>query len=317
VLQSRHRRAFTLIELLVVIAIIAVLISLLLPAVQAAREAARLTQCRDNLKQIGLALHNYHDVNRTFPTADPGGGSDAGSSISMASTFVAILPFIEQAANYRLYNFGLANTDPGNQAVVSQRLPFYLCPTAVMRREIPYPLAGDPCGDFSEAPGTYAVSVGSLPYDQYWSYFGRPRPTLNGAIVYSDSTDRITRMRDITDGLTNTVLIGESAWNIAGFATNPSCNNGQSWGYTYWANPYPASTGFNTSAPFNPNTYILLDPNTFDQTLMRFRSDHPAGGVNFVFCDGGVRFISQNVDQTVLTAIGSRNGAESVLDFAL
>jgi prepilin-type N-terminal cleavage/methylation domain-containing protein len=208
VLQSRHRRAFTLIELLVVIAIIAVLISLLLPAVQAAREAARLTQCRDNLKQIGLALHNYHDVNRTFPTADPGGGSDAGSSISMASTFVAILPFIEQAANYRLYNFGLANTDPGNQAVVSQRLPFYLCPTAVMRREIPYPLAGDPCGDFSEAPGTYAVSVGSLPYDQYWSYFGRPRPTLNGAIVYSDSTDRITRMRDITDGLTNTVLIG-------------------------------------------------------------------------------------------------------------
>jgi len=310
-----RRRAFTLIELMVVIAIIGILISLLLPAVQAAREAARVTQCRNNLKQIGLAIHNYHDINRTFPNADPGGGSDADSSISMASTFVDILPYMEQAANYQHYNFALANTDPGNQAVVSQRLPFYLCPTAVLRREVPYNVAGDPCGDFGEAPGTYAVSVGSQPYDQYWSYFGRGRPTLNGAIVHSDSVDGITRMRDVTDGLTNTVLIGESAWNISGYATSPSCNNNQSWGYTYWANPYPASTGFNTSAPFNPSTYILLDPNTFDQTLMRFRSDHPAGGVNFVFCDGSVRFLMQYVDQTILTAIGSRNGAESVYDF--
>jgi prepilin-type N-terminal cleavage/methylation domain-containing protein/prepilin-type processing-associated H-X9-DG protein len=313
--MSRRRRAFTLIELMVVIAIIGILIAILLPAVQAAREAARVTQCRNNLKQIGLAIHNYHDINRTFPNADPGGGSDADSSISMASAFVAILPYMEQAANYQHYNFALQNTDPGNQAVVSQRLPFYLCPTAVLRREVPYNVAGDPCGDFDEAPGTYAVSVGSQPYDQYWSYFGHPRPTLNGAIVYSDSTDGITRMRDVTDGLTNTVLIGESAWNISGFSTSPSCNNGQNWGYTYWANPYPASTGFNTSAPFNPNTYILLDPNTFDQTLMRFRSDHPAGGVNFVFCDGSVRFLMQYVDQTILTAIGSRNGAESVYDF--
>ena len=274
-----------------------------------------MTQCRNNLKQIGLALHNYHDVNRTLPTADPGGGSDADSSISMASTFVALLPFMEQAANYRHYNFALPNTDPGNQAVVSQQLSFYLCPTAVMRRPVPFPAAGDPCGDFSEAPGSYAVCVGSLPYDQYWSYFGRPRPTLNGAIVYSDSTDHITRFRDITDGLSNTVAIGESAWNISGFSTNPSCNRSQNWGYTYWANPYPASTGFNTSPPFNPSTYILLDPNTFDQTLMRFRSDHPVGGANFVFCDGSVRFVMQYVDQTVLTAIGSRNGSESVMDF--
>jgi prepilin-type N-terminal cleavage/methylation domain-containing protein/prepilin-type processing-associated H-X9-DG protein len=313
---AKHtRRGFTLIELLVVIAIIGLLIAILLPAVQAAREAARMTQCRNNLKQIGLALHNYHDVNRTLPTADPGGGSDADSSISMASTFVALLPFMEQAANYQHYNFALPNTDPGNQAVVSQQLSFYLCPTAVTRRSVPFPAAGDPCGDYDEAPGSYAVCVGSLPYDQYWSYFGRPRPTLNGAIVYSDSTDHITRFRDITDGLSNTVAIGESAWNISGFSTNPSCNKGQNWGYTYWANPYPASTGFNTSPPFNPSTYILLDPNTFDQTLMRFRSDHPAGGANFVFCDGSVRFVMQYVDQTVLTAIGSRNGSESVMDF--
>jgi prepilin-type N-terminal cleavage/methylation domain-containing protein len=155
---AKHtRRGFTLIELLVVIAIIGLLIAILLPAVQAAREAARMTQCRNNLKQIGLALHNYHDVNRTLPTADPGGGSDADSSISMASTFVALLPFMEQAANYQHYNFALPNTDPGNQAVVSQQLSFYLCPTAVTRRSVPFPAAGDPCGDYDEAPGSYAV----------------------------------------------------------------------------------------------------------------------------------------------------------------
>jgi prepilin-type N-terminal cleavage/methylation domain-containing protein/prepilin-type processing-associated H-X9-DG protein len=313
--MPRHRRAFTLIELLVVIAIVSILIALLLPAVQAAREAARRTQCLSNLKQIGLAIHNYHDSNRSFPTADPGGGSDAGSSITMASAFVAILPYMEQAAAYKHYNFGAANTDPANQAVVSQRLPFYLCPSAVLRRSVPFGAPGDPCGDFGEAPGTYAVSVGSIPYDQYWSYFGRPRPTLNGAIVYSDSTDGITRLRDITDGTSCTVMIGESAWNIDGFSTNPACDNGQNWGYTYWANPYPASTGYNTSPPFNPNTYVLLDPTTFDQTLMRFRSDHPAGGVNFVFCDGSARFIMDSVDQSVLIAMGSRNGGEPVLDF--
>ena len=312
---ERVRRGFTLIDLLVVIAIIGILIALLLPAVQSAREAARLTQCRNNLRQIALSVHNYHDVNLTFPTADPGGGSDADSSISMASTFVALLPFIEQAANYRHYNFALPNFDPGNQAVVSQQLPFYLCPSMVMRRQVPFPAAGDPCSDFDEAPGSYAVCVGSLPYDQYWSYFGRPQPVCNGAIVYSDSTDHITRFRDITDGTSYTAMVGESAWNISGFSTNPSCNNGQNWGYTYWANPYPASTGFNTSPPFNPNTYILLDPNTFDQTLMRFRSDHSGGGANFLFCDGSVRFVMQYVDQSVLTAIGSRNGAEMVGDF--
>jgi prepilin-type processing-associated H-X9-DG protein len=222
---------------------------------------------------------------------------------------------MEQAAAYKHYNFGAANTDPANLAVVSQRLPFYICPTAVLRRSVPFGAPGDPCGDFGEAPGTYAVCVGSLPYDQYWSFFGRPRPSLNGAIVYTDSTDGITRLPDITDGTSCTALIGESAWNIDGFSTNPDCNNGQNWGFTYWANPYPASTGFNTSPPFNPNTYLLLDPTTFDQTLTRFRSDHPAGGSNFLFCDGSARFIMDSVDQCILTALGSRNGGEPILDF--
>ena len=149
-IAARRRQAgFTLIELLVVIAIIAILMALLLPAVQQAREAARRTQCKNNLHQVGVAVHNYHDTYDQFPNAN------ANSSLSGGSLFVSILPMIDQANSYNVYDFNLANTAPYNVAVTSQQLPFYWCPSASLPRPVPGCSA-----DSGRAPGSYAACIG-------------------------------------------------------------------------------------------------------------------------------------------------------------
>ena len=129
--STSRQRGFTLIELLVVIAIIAVLIAMLLPAVQQAREAARRSSCKNNLKQIGLAIHNYHDTYTVFPNANSGGVSN--SALSGSSLFASILPYIEQANSFNQYDFNLGNSDPYNQQVTGQFIDVYWCPSASMR----------------------------------------------------------------------------------------------------------------------------------------------------------------------------------------
>ncbi|MDX1965684.1 MAG: DUF1559 domain-containing protein [Planctomycetaceae bacterium] len=297
-----HRRqGFTLIELLVVIAIIAILIALLLPAVQQAREAARRTQCTNNLKQIGLALHNYHDQNLAFPNSDGGTPNLSGSS-----AFTAILPQVDQSNMYNKYDFSIGGATTYNQAVTGQRIPAYLCPTAVIRRDVPAPgCTGASPGstlDSGRAPGTYAVNTGTT--DPYG--LSSNNPACNGAIIPSNSG--VTRMRDFTDGTSNTALAGESAWNISDYLiTSGSCSGQVRWGFTYWSSPYPLATAFTLQPPFNPKT-------GGSSVLSRFRSDHP-GMVNFVFADGRVRFISQNVDNSILAAMGTRGGGEVLGEF--
>ncbi len=299
-LQARKRKAFTLIELLVVIAIIAILIALLLPAVQQAREAARRTQCRNNLKQFGIAVHNYHDIYKQFPNAN------ANSSLSGGSLFVSILPLIDQANGYDLWDFSLSNSDPVNVAVSGQRIPVFICPTAAEPRAVPG------CdSDAGRAPGNYAVNIGTKDFNQYWSYFGEPAPSLDGAIVYTDSADGKTSMRDFLDGTSNTLLIGETAYNLPDYKfSSGSCMDEPRYSFTYWANPYPGSTACTTEYAFNPKDE--LDDGDFDANWVRsFRSDH-TGGVFFVLADGSVHFVNDSIDATVLDGLASRNGREVV-----
>ena len=284
-------RGFTLIELLVVIAIIAILVALLLPAVQQARESARRSQCINNLKQMGLAMHNYHDTHRVFPGAELG-----GSALGGATPFAAILPYVDQVNLYNLYNFSLGNSHVDNVPATSRTIPVYMCPSAAMRRQMPNAACNE-----TRAPGTYAICTGSL--DPYGS-----TARNNGAIVMPNSGT--TRMSDILDGSTNTLLFGESAFNISDYlwSSPAACAGQQRWGFTYWASPYPLATAFTTMAPFNPKSGGSAN-------LSRFRSDHPGGIVNFTLVDGSVRALSQNISQTVLDALGTRAGGEIIGDF--
>ena len=298
------RLAFTLVELLVVIAIIGVLVGLLLPAVQQAREAARRMSCQNHLKQIGLGIHNYESAYRQFPTANAGGF--AASTLSGGSLFTAILPMMEQASAFDLYDFNRTNSDPYNVAVTGQRIPFFLCPSAAERRRVPGCDA-----DQGRAPGHYAASFGSLDYDQYWASRGNPRPSLNGAIVYTDTVEGGTKFRDILDGTSATLMVGETAYNLPDYTFRGGECAGQSrFSFTYWGVPFPGSTGVTTQYGFNPRDFP--DDGIFDAGWVRsFRSDHP-GGVQFVFVDGSVHFLTDSMDAIVLDALATRNGQEVV-----
>lgn len=293
-LRRSSRHGFTLIELLVVIAIIAILIALLLPAVQQARESARRTQCSNNLKQIGLAIHNYHDTHNRFPL------STIDVSLSRSGIFASILPFLDQGNTYQQYNFSLGNTDPANLLAVSQRIPVYLCPTAPFRRPVPIP----GCDANSRAPGTYAASTGSL--DPYGSVAGG-NPN-NGAIVNVSSGS--TSMRDLTDGSSTTLLVGESAWNFSDYMfTSGTCSGQVRWGFTYWSSPYPLATAFTTLGPFNPKK---MEGDS--SRLSSFRSEH-IGVVNMLMCDGSARYISENIDHNLLNSLATRSGGEVISEF--
>jgi prepilin-type N-terminal cleavage/methylation domain-containing protein len=291
--SSRHS-GFTLIELLVVAAIIAILVSLLLPAVQQAREAARRTQCKNNLKQIGLAMHNYHDTFGTLPPGDLSGG------YSRTSAFVSILSHIDMATMYNLYDFNKPHTDPVNRLVVSQRIPAYLCPSSVIRRSVP--ISG--CDANDRAPGTYAGSSGS---GDPWGTRATNNPN-NGLIVNLGSGP--VRLRDVTDGTSSTFLVGESAWNFPDYIfTVGPCAGQVRWGFTYWSSPYPLSTLFSTQNVFNPKR---LDGDS--TRLASFRSDH-VGGAHFSLGDGSVRFVSENIDRAMLNSLATRAGAETVGEY--
>ena len=218
--QLRSSRGFTLVELLVVIAIIGILVALLLPAVQAAREAARRMQCSNNCKQLGLAMHNYHDTYKALPmawwlnvTPRPFNGKSWGT---------AILPFIEQQPLYDQYNHNVLAADqlsPGNVTVIQTPLAGFVCPSAPGGTNRAYNFNAAPAGlPFTAqklAPSDYCATTGVLGTFANVAYSGSPGGGRGGAMQVIGNVPGIAnatqngRLDDITDGLSNTFLIGE------------------------------------------------------------------------------------------------------------
>ncbi len=314
------RKAFTLIEVLVVIAIIAILIALLVPAVQKVREAANRTSCLNNLKQLALAAHNYHDVRGRFPTGarlsvDVGGRPTMGTNV-----WVELLPYFDQGNLYKRwdYNDNRNNVAGGQNATQAQVLKILVCPSD----PIPQPV----CHLTAEAApswswGFYGVgSYGGNAGKRGVHTGGPPNfPTMTrDGIFYIDSCVRVA---DITDGTTNTVLFGERIHHDPEFDRRqpvvwPTINGVVSWGrwgFVSFAGAM-ASVTLSTPVPINYRVPPGGDKATLEDRLCAFGSAHP-GGANFAFADGSVRFLSQSTPLSTLQALSTRAGGEVVGDF--
>lgn len=336
--QTRPK-GFTLIELLVVIAIIAILIALLLPAVQQAREAARRTQCKNNLKQIGLAMHNYHDVYNMFPVGACARPSTVNGMQISSGAFTSILPFVEAGNLKSIYNDELTwdtQDTVSNPELAATVIKSYLCPSATGREVEEHPtISAMPI-----AQGTNGTSAGTVHYllskgaTDGWCLTPASDPNIGMFGI-----NLRTKFRDITDGSSNTLCVGEGAtgspFNLVSTKANPLiAAAGTSLVAQAWIIPRPlplsAQNGsFVTASNFgttiwrmnlNPVVETVYDDgdlancNSASDSTSNFRSTH-VGGSQFLLGDGSGRFISENIDSGVFSGLGTRRGRETIGEF--
>ncbi|MFO0911675.1 MAG: DUF1559 domain-containing protein [Pirellulales bacterium] len=325
------RRGFTLVELLVVIAIIGILVSLLLPAVQAARESARTTQCANNVRNMGLAALNHESAHGILPSSGWGflwsGDPDQGFGAKQpGGWFYNLLPFMESTD---IWQIGKGMKGPGSggekfKALALQRaaiVPIMNCPS---RREAKgYPVTEtsiNAANPTSESKADYAANGGTL--DHFLGSYGDIscftkypkcgfpdiKKTFDGiSTVISEVT-----IGQITDGTSKTVLIGEKYLNPNQYETGSGCTNnnadtqGNDWDVNRWfpsaRNNAAKVSGWNERGP-------RKDTPGFEDCTQRFGSAHQIG-MNMVYCDGSVHFVEYQIDQFVYSALGSRNGKE-------
>jgi prepilin-type N-terminal cleavage/methylation domain-containing protein len=314
-MSTRHSRfGFTLVELLVVIAIIGVLVALLLPAVQAAREAARRSQCANNLKQIGLALHNYHDTNNSFP---PG----AVFSQRRGSMHIRLLPFMEQQPLYDLFNFN-SDTDVqtfpagvnGGILLAGAQIPGFACPSDGANR----PTGTAPnivmASNYypSMGPSSALSNNGSSSCPLYPTFQSYNQPNT-GATTPAGPFTRdgwvfMCKMSEVTDGLSNTIFVGE---------VRPKCSNHVRQGWSR-SNKWGAFTqipiNFDScrrpaEATAEGKDMCYADENW--NAEVGFKSLHP-GGAQFSLGDGSVKFIAQTVDMRMYNFMGGKSEGQPV-----
>ena len=338
-MNKRIRPGFTLIELLVVIAIIAVLIALLLPAVQMAREAARRSQCRNNLKQMGLALNNYHSTFNCLPLgAEQYVQRRPGAHFDFFNAFYQILPYMEQQSVYNSINFSLGSRSRSrNGTALIQILESFVCPS-----DAPNTPSG--AGVINNTQTSYGLSFGTSPCSQWcfgsgtcdmdpkWEFiFYIP---CNGAFGYLSTGHQ--NFRDVVDGTAFSIGMGE----LSRFINEPDSfpntwaqlawfGSGSPWGSKSTAHGYtvpkinaPPTTGF-TGPPCLPGTIGVCSgwinepttdwngPGTEELGQYGFRSLHP-GGANFMYLDGTVRFLTSDIDRQIYGAMGTIEGAEVI-----
>jgi prepilin-type N-terminal cleavage/methylation domain-containing protein len=311
----RFPRGFTLVELLVVIAIIGVLVALLLPAVQAAREAARRSQCSNNLRQMGLALHNYHDTHLAFPINYRPKGTTGANDYATWSWMQGILPYIEQANLYNTMSISERMSLPNNLKVAETPIKTYLCPSDGLTRGGMMPGRSD--GGGTKAVQNYKACSGAA---WNWAFINmnnvRWGPTESNGLTKCDGllcsnsqgtppsdmswvAKNMTRFPTVTDGTSNTFAIGEAI---------PAWSN---WTWWYCQNAAVATCGI----PLNYKRgleKLELSAANWNRNYS-FYSLHPSGA-NFGMTDASVRFVPDNIDLNLYRALATTEGGESVGD---